>query len=148
MKNDFLPKLSTIYQNCWFSLEFYIPDPHQVHTEPFSLLRTKKNKFLSHRFPWAPAASPAQHTSSHQDALVPQVPSRQIGWEILSAHRVSSEMPKANSVVSVTKVRAVGKHLNKTQQPPAGQTQQFKCTCLNQRVTTEKTGFPPSPGRP
>lgn len=41
----------------------------------------------------------------------------------------------------VTVSQQLGKLLNKTQQPPAGQTQQFKWTCLNQPTTTEKMGL-------
>lgn len=47
----------------------------------------------------------------------------------------------------ITEVTALGKHLNETQQPPAGLAQQFKCMCLNQSITTKKMGLSTSSER-
>lgn len=64
-KNNFLSKVRTVCQNYGSSKDFHIPDPHHGHTKPFSHLRAKKTKFLSHRVLWASAAFPVYHPSSH-----------------------------------------------------------------------------------
>lgn len=56
---------------------------------------------------------------------------------------------RANTMATVSpKSQQLGKLLNETQQAPAGQTQQFKCTCLNQPATTEKAELSTNSGSP
>lgn len=65
-KNNSLLKLRTVCQSYWLSLEFYSPDPHHVHIEPFSLSQGKETQDVGHSgycstscFPCAPPLLPS-----------------------------------------------------------------------------------------
>ena len=115
---------------------------------PFSGQRKPRCK--SHRVPWVPAASPARHPSSHQDASVPRVPSREAGWEIRSAHRVSSARSKAEPTPWswCHRGHSTGQASEQNSAATSRTGPAIKCTYLNQPVTTEKMGFPTSSGSP
>lgn len=92
---------------------------------------------------WAPAASPAQLPLHSTPPLI-----RILQYFKFLLGKQGGD-PQYSPCVSTTNIMAtaslksqqLGKLLNKTQQPPAVQTQQFNWTCLNQPTTTEKMGL-------
>lgn len=78
---------------------------------------------------WVPAASPAKHPFSDQELQY----FRSVLGKKRGDPQCSPRVRRANTMVTVSlRSQQLGKLLNKTQQPPARQTQQFKHTCFYQ----------------